>query len=155
MPAYVAQGTRMIPEEVRARSALTHVDYADHFALRTPRWSEGAERWARAMFGDRPNLGERFIWRGLLALRLDERVAPDVVAGWPVTGRGDGWLRMATASGRMRVELVVTAVEDQVSLTTLVRYDRWSGRLRWSPLSTVHRALVPRLLRGADVQLGG
>lgn len=144
-----------VPDEVRARSALTRIDYADHFTLPTPRAAAGADRWALALFGDRPDLAERFIWQVLLGLRLRNEVSSDVVAGWPVTARGEDWLRMATASRWMSVELVVTADEDLAHLTTLVRYDRLRGGWLWRPLSAVHRALAPGLLRDADARLEG
>ena len=55
----------------------------------------------------------------------------------------------------MSVELVVTADEDLAHLTTLVRYDRRPGGWLWRPLSAVHRAPAPGLLRDADARLEG
>src|SRR5262245_26591846 len=57
-----AIGTRQIPESVRSLSSFPDIDYADHFSLATDAPAT-PERWARAMFGDVPSVGELVIWR--------------------------------------------------------------------------------------------
>ncbi|MEV3985730.1 DUF2867 domain-containing protein [Nonomuraea sp. NPDC049758] len=152
-----AIGTGGIPPSVRALSSLPVVDYADHFALAgdavATEAGATAERWARAMFGDVPSAGERFIWRGLLGLRLARGRSPATVAGWRITARGDDWIRLETASWFLTANLVVRAADGRVSLTTLLRYDRGLGRVVWPPLSAIHRRLAPGLLRGAAARM--
>ncbi|MFF4196787.1 DUF2867 domain-containing protein [Nonomuraea sp. NPDC001831] len=149
-----AVGTGRIPPSVRALSSLPVIDYADHFALAGNSLAGAtAERWARAMFGDVPSAGERFIWRGLLGLRLARGRSPATVAGWRITARGDDWIRLAAASWFLTADLVVRAADGRVSLTTLLRYDRGLGRVVWPPLSAIHRRLAPRVLRGAAARL--
>lgn len=133
---------------VHALSSLSRVDYVDHFTVSTD-VEATPEQWARAMFGDVPSPAERLIWRGFLGLRLSRGPSPDTVAGWRITGRGDDWIRLETASWFMAGNLLVQASGGQASLTTFIRYDRRLGRGVWTPLSAVHRRLVPRVLRAA------
>lgn len=142
-------GTCALPGSVRATTSLPDLDYADRFTLSTD-VDATPEQWARAMFGDVPDVGARFIWRGLLGLRLSRGPAPDTVAGWPVGGRGEDWIRLETAGESLRANMLVQTAEGQVSLTTCLQYDRRRGRTVWVPLSAVHRRLVPRLLRMAE-----
>src|SRR5690349_18621299 len=94
----------------RALSSLHRVDYADRFSVdvstaATPEW------WARAMFGDVPDFGERLAWRGCLGLRLAPGRSPSTVAGWRIDGRGDDWVRLATASWFLSANLVVRVAD--------------------------------------------
>ncbi|MEU1392269.1 MULTISPECIES: DUF2867 domain-containing protein [unclassified Nonomuraea] len=153
-------GTGDLPPSVRALSSLPVVDYADHFALATDALATDAadagataERWARAMFGDVPGAAERFIWRGLLGLRLVPGRSPATVAGWRIAARGDDWIRLETASWFLTANLVVRAADGRVSLTTLLRHDRRLGRVVWPPLSAIHRRLAPEVLRDAAARM--
>ncbi|MFE5333970.1 DUF2867 domain-containing protein [Embleya sp. NPDC056575] len=129
-------------------------DYVDVFTLATDAASDATpEQWARAMFGDVPNTGERLIWRGLLGLRLTRGRSPETVAGWRVAERGEDWIRLETASPHLTANLVVRTSEGRISLGTFLRYDRTLGRLIWPPLSAVHRRLVPGLLRDAAARV--
>jgi hypothetical protein len=131
---------------------LSTVDYTDRFGIRTDAGGT-PEQWARAMFGNEPSLGELFIWRVLLGLRLSRGRSPDTVAGWRIGGRGDDWIRLETASPAMTANLVVGTGGGQVTLTTMLRYDRTPARIIWPPLSAVHRFLVPRVLRDAAARM--
>ncbi|GAA3388501.1 hypothetical protein [Cryptosporangium minutisporangium] len=143
-----------VTESVRALSSLADAHYADHFALVTDSAADATpEQWARAMFGDVPNPGERFIWRGLLGLRLSPGRSPDTVAGWRIGERGNGWIRLETASWFLSANLVVQAADGQVSLGTFIRYDRRLGGWIWRPLSRVHRRLTPGVLRDAATKV--
>jgi hypothetical protein len=95
------------------------------------------------------------IWRGFLGLRLSRGRSPATVAGWRITGCGDAWIRLETASWFMTANLLVGTSGGQVSLTTCIRYDRRLGQGVWTVLSPVHRALVPRMLRAARHRAGG
>lgn len=147
-----AVGTHNIPESVRALSSLPDIDYADHFTLSTDA-DATPEQWARAMFGDVPSLAERFVWRGLLRLRLSRGRSPATVAGWRIAERGEDWIRLEAASWFLTGNLVVRATDGRVSLGTFLRYDRRLGRSVWPPLSAVHRRLVPGVLRDAAAKI--
>jgi hypothetical protein len=167
-PVSSAVGTPNIPASVRALSSLPDIDYADRFTL-TTEVAATPQQWARAMFGDVPNLAELLIWRGLLGLRLSRERSPATVAGWRIGGSGDDWIRLEAASrfltGTIVVEAgerqvvqaaerqVVEAAGRQVSVATLLRYDRAPAHAVWALLSPVHRRLVPVLLRGAETRL--
>lgn len=142
-----------VTESMRALSTLSRIDYADQFTLAVAPGAT-AEQWARAMFGDVPSLGERFVWRGVLGLRLDPRRSPARVGGWRVTGRAERWIRLEAASWFLTGNLVVTTAGDAVSWATFLRYDRQIAAVAWPPLSAVHRRLVPGVLRAAAARLG-
>ncbi|MEU1280669.1 DUF2867 domain-containing protein [Streptomyces sp. NPDC005805] len=147
-------GVRRVPELLRAGSALPAVHYADVFTLTT-----GAdpattpEEWARAMFGDVPGPGERFIWRGLLGLRLAPGRSSETVAGWRVAQREADRIRLEAGSWFLACELLVHRGEGRVSLGTFLHYRRRLGRTVWTPLSAVHRRLAPGLLGDAEARV--
>lgn len=147
-----AVGTDDVPASVLALSSFPDIDYADLFTLTTDLRAT-PEEWARAMFGDVPDLAERFIWRVLLGMRLSGGRSPDSVAGWRIGDRDDDWIRLEAGSWFLTGNLVVRAAEGRVSLGTFVRYDRQVGRTVWLPLSAVHRRLAPRVLREAEARL--
>lgn len=142
------QGARELPESVRALASPPGIDYADRFTLRTDA-DVTPEQWARAILGDVPNAGERFVWSGLLRLRLSRGRSPDTVAGWRITARGPDWIRLEAASWFLSGNLVVQVTGGHVALSTLLHYDRRVGAVIWPPLSAVHRRLVPRMLHAA------
>lgn len=142
-----------IPGSVLARSSLPVLDYADHFTLATD-VEATPEQWARAMFGDVPDLAEVFIWRVLLGLRLSRGRSSATVGGWRIGGRGTDWIRLEAQSWFLSGNLVVQVTDGVgVGLATFLRYERGLGRLVWPPLSAVHRRLVPGLLRDAAAQI--
>jgi hypothetical protein len=155
-PVAGAVGPRQISEATRALSSLPEIDYVDLFTLdlgsgATP--GVTPERWARAMFGDVPSVAGQVIWRGLLGLRLSSGRSRDTVAGWRIGRRGDGWIRLETESWFLSCNLLVQVTGDQVSLATFLRYDRSVGHVVWPPLSTIHRGLVPGVLRSAAARI--
>ena len=143
-----AVGTHNIPESVRALSSLPDIDYADQFTLSTDAQAT-PEQWARAMFGNVPNVVELLIWRGFLGLRLSPGRSPGTVAGWQIGDRGEDWIRLEAASWFLTGNLLVQTADGRVSLGTFLRYERPLGRAVWPPLSAVHRRLVPGLPRAA------
>ena len=145
-------GTDNVPGPLVRQSSLGRVDYGDWFSLRTD-VSAGPEEWARAMFGNVPSATELFIWQGLLGFRLRRERSPDLVAGWPITSRSSTSIRLGTASWFVAANLVVHVAKGRVSLGTLLRYDRALARLVWTPLSTVHRRVAPRLLCAAEASI--
>ncbi|MCZ2859351.1 hypothetical protein [Blastococcus sp. VKM Ac-2987] len=147
-----AVGTDDVPAAVLALSSFPAIDYADLFALTTDLQAT-PEEWARAMFGDVPDLAQQFIWHVLLRLQLHGGRSPDTVAGWRIGDRDDDWIRLEAGSPLLTGNLVVRAAEGRVSLATFVRYDRPVGRGVWLLLSAVHRRLVPRVLREAEGRL--
>lgn len=138
------RGPDAVPADALARSPMV-ADYVDHFVLATDIRAT-PEHYARAMFGDVPSVAETFIWRGLLQLRLIKGVSPRAVAGWRIAESSTEWIRLEAQSHSLTVNLVIGAEDDQLELTTLLRYDRRIGRWAWEPLSAIHRKLAPSLL---------
>ncbi|RKS05921.1 uncharacterized protein DUF2867 [Nocardiopsis sp. Huas11] len=145
-------GEHELPASFRDPGPLTGFDYVDLFT-RTTSEAATSEEWARAMFGDVPSAMERFIWRGLLGLRLSRGRSPHTVAGWRIAERGPDWIRLSAASWFLTSDLLIRAGDGQVSLLTSLRYDRLLGRVVWPPLSAVHRRLGPGLLHEAAAKI--
>lgn len=146
----VVRGGRVPPDHASRATALPGADYGDVFTLSCPgaaRWT--AEAWARAMFGDSPDLVERLIWQGLLHLHLDRTLSPDLVAGWPVVERTDDHVTLETRSWFLTGQLVISTSAASVSLGTFVRYDRRAAGSVWLPLPAIHRRLMPGLFLDA------
>lgn len=149
-----AIGTDQVDAAVLDRSGLRRVSYVDHFTLGPLEATKATpEQWARAMFGDTPSPAERFIWTGLLRLRLHHGRSPSTVAGWLIAERGGDWIRLEADSAAIKGNLVVHATEKSLSLTTMIQYHRARAGLVWRPLSAVHRRLAPGLLRQALDQM--
>lgn len=154
-PVDCAVGVSAVGPSVLARGGLTRTDYVDYFAIHPVDGAAATpEQWARAMFGDVPSVGERFIWRGLLQLSLSRGRSRSSVAGWTIAERGEDWIRLEADSWALAANLIVRADDSEVSLATLLRYDRWAGGVFWRVLSAVHRRLAPGLLRDAVADVG-
>lgn len=106
-----------------------------------------AESWARAMFGDAPDAGQRFILTGLLRLRLAPIATFDTVVGVVVAENTAQDLRLEADSPLLRRHIVVRVEEAQVSLATVMGYRRRRGRITWQLVSAIHRRVAPGLLR--------
>jgi len=137
-----------IPAFVTEASSLSRIDYGDQFHIHTSR-SLSAEQWMREVFGDTPSFGQKFIWAGLLGLALHDGKSTSTIAGWQITGRGTNWVRIENRSWFLAANLICRIAGNDLSVTTVLRYDHWFGRWWWPPLAVVHRSLVPRLLRQA------
>lgn len=148
LPVTSLVGVDNLPDPIRELSSLPVISYADQFTVTTSE-TASPEQWARAMFGDVPNFGEIFIWRVLLAIRLAPGKSPDTVAGWRISDRGDDWIRLEANSWFLSANLIVHLAPEQVSLTTLLSYDRLPARVSWPALSPIHRRLCPRVMRDA------
>jgi hypothetical protein len=103
----------------------------------------------RRIFGNVPNIGHKFIWRGLLGFTLDLRRSPGTIAGIRVTGRGQDWIRMENSSWLLSANIICKTSAEEVSVITLIQYNHWFARLWWPLLAGIHRSIVPRLLRQA------
>lgn len=134
-----------VPPSTLALSSFSRVDYADAFSLATD-VRAGPELWARAIFGDTPDPAERFVWRGLLGLRLGKGASPETVAGWRICSRDTDWIRLEADSWMIDAELLVQVAHGRVRLCTFLHYRKLPGRIAWTPLSAVHRRLAPGLL---------
>ena len=140
-------GADAVPDDVRRLCSLPTIDYADHITVPTD-VDLPAERWARAMLGDSPDLVARLAWRGWFCLRLATVPTADTVAGWWVAAREPEWIRLEAASGFLSANIIVTAWPGQVSLST-----RPWGRLSWAALLPLHRRVTPRFLASTEAKL--
>ena len=134
-----------IPEVMRAHAPP--FDYFDVFTITATAGADTSpERWARVAVEDVAGAAGQFVWRGILRLRLADR--PDRVGGWKIADRGNRWLRLEAQSRVLTAHVVVHVGDERLTVGTFVRYDRPIARLVWPRLAVVHRAAMPRLLRG-------
>lgn len=148
LPVTSLVGVDKLPDPIRDLSSLPVISYADQFTVTTSE-TASPEQWARTMFGDVPNFGEVFIWRGLLGIRLAPGKSADTVAGWRIGDRADDWIRLEANSWFLSANLIVHRASEQLSLTTLLSYDRLPAGISWPLLSRVHRRLCPGVMRDA------
>jgi hypothetical protein len=143
-------GLSNIPEAIRGLDTLASPDYVDLFTASTNGATDkSAEEWARATLEDTPTgRSAPSLWR-FLGLRLGPTPSPDCVQGWKIADRGEGWIRIETASWFMTAHAVVQVDDGHVSVALFVRYDRPIAALIWPPVSVMHRRGVPVMLRQA------
>lgn len=152
MTVTATRGTAEVPAWVAPSTDLARIDYVDCFEIPTE-VDFGAEEWARALFGDRADATKRFLWTGLLGLKIQRRASRDLVSGWRIDAVSHDEIRLVAESTGMFVNLVVRCRDGSVGLATALRYRRRLGAITWRALSAVHRRLAPGLLREAAVSL--
>jgi hypothetical protein len=143
MPSVIQQ--RHPTEAMRALSGMVP-DYLDVFTVATGRAAATPEEWSRTAIEDVAGRGGQFIWRGVLGLRLEPRLAAERVGGWKIAGRADDWIRLEASSWFLTAHLVIRLEGAHLSVGTFIRYRRRLAALIWTPASAVHRRLMPGLL---------
>ena len=135
-----------IPESIRSLDVLP-CDYVDVFtATAGDAGDTSPEQWARIALERASAIGRFLAWQTILGLRLESGPSPDHVAGWKVVDRNDSWIRIEAKSWFMIAKIIFRVDEDEVSFTTLIRYDRPVARAVWTPISAIHRRLAPDVL---------
>lgn len=138
------------PESIRSVAAVRDADYVDVFSMSTDGLRNASpEQWARAAVHHAAGLGGQFVWRVPLRLRLRGGNSADRIAGWTITQRGDDRIALEASSSLLTARIVVLVSDGQLTVTTCIRYDRPLAGPWWRPLSAVHRAAMPGLLRSA------
>lgn len=136
-----------VPASTRARAAID-AQYVDRFRVDLSSATPGSARtWAEAVTGV-AGIGGQVIWRGILQLNLGPAGGQVRIAGWNVGDAHPDWIRLEGSSWAITAHLVLELADDSLTVTTLIRYDRPVGRLIWERLAPIHRALMPKLLRG-------
>jgi hypothetical protein len=143
-------GLDNIPVSIRTLDTLPCPDYVDLFTARTRgAAAKTAEQWARALLEESATgRSAPILWR-LLGLRLGPMPSSDHVQGWKIADRGDGWIRVETASWCMTTHAVVQVDDRQVSLALFVRFDKPMAAIIWPPVSRLHRRGAPVMLHQA------
>jgi hypothetical protein len=141
------------PDAIRAASALPDADYADLFTVDAPgAGARSPEEWARRVLEQAPVARDnaRRFWR-MLGLRLGPPGSPDHVQGWRIAARGEGWIRLETASWYLRAQAVCLVEDDRVSMSLSLRYrhPRAVGHVVWALIERPHRRALPLMLRQA------
>jgi hypothetical protein len=145
MPSVIQQ--RDIPETVRLLGGMEHPDYIDLFTATTAGADDASpEQWSRSAIEQVAGRGGQFIWRGVLGLRLEPRPSRERVGGWQIGGGGADWIRLEASSWFLTAHLLLRLHDGHLSAGTLIRYDHPIARFIWTPLSAIHRHLMPGLL---------
>lgn len=141
---------RHIPKAISALTGMGRPDYVDIFTVTAEdAAAESVEEWARAVVEGAVGLAGQFVWRVLLGLDLGSRSSPDRVGGWRIAERGPDWVRLEADSWFMTPHLVFSIDGEDLSVATLIRYDRSIAPVIWGPISLSHRQALPSLLRRA------
>jgi hypothetical protein len=149
-PTPTVEQARTAPDAIRSLTTMTSPDYVDLFTVTAPGASDGsAEQWARSALERASRAGRFIAWQVLCGLRLETHPSPDRVAGWKVAAKDDNWIRLEASSWFMTAHAVVYVEDDRVSVALFIRYDRAAGALVWSPISVIHRQLMPAVLQAA------
>jgi hypothetical protein len=140
----------VVPESARP---ISTPDYASAFALTIPDADpHTAEQWARTTFEGAPKALRWFLlfgWTTVLRLRLGPRPSPEHVLGWTITAAAPGTVTLEVSSALITARKVIDVGPTQVTMTTVVHYERPLGRLVWSSLAPVHHLTEPLLLTRA------
>jgi hypothetical protein len=144
---------RHVPEAIRRLDTLVDPDYTDLFtAAPIHVTAKSPEGWARAIFDGAPaalRLLIPVVHRWLLGLRLGPRSSPAHILGWKISDRGEDYVTLEVACWFMTPHLLLKTEDNQISVATLICYDRSAARCIWPPVSIVHRHVGIALLRHA------
>ena len=134
--------SRMAPQEMRSLSTLGRADYTDFFSASIPPGQQkSAEGWARQTLdvssGSLRGLAVA-VQRAVLGLRL-EPDDPKRILGWEISGQDEDWIRLSAASRLLGAELVFRVANEQLWVSTFLRYDRPPAALIWRLAKPAHR----------------
>jgi hypothetical protein len=145
-------GTASLPKSIQTLSSLPKINYGDIFSI-SPSVEATPELWMRKILGDTPNLTQHFLWSGLLGFPLIRSKSSETIAGWRISSKGTNWIRIENHSWLFHANLILHKIEDQVSFVSLMSYRNWFAHIWWPPLSSLHRAIVPRMLRSSEKRM--
>jgi hypothetical protein len=143
---------REVPEAIRALGALANANYADIVTATVEETPADPEQVVHEVLGELPRvllLLIPFVQRVFLGFRLKLRPSPEHLIGWEIADRGEGWMRIETASWFLTAHVVMHVDKGRISLASFLRYDRWLARLVWPPVSVIHRQVALALVRRA------
>jgi hypothetical protein len=150
-PVSSVVGQDRMPDRVLSLITLGHLDYVDLFTVAAPdATAHSAEEWARAVLERSPlaHSSARRFWR-LIGLRLGPPQATDHVGGWEIAARGNGWIRLRTASWYMAAQAICVTGEGQVSVSLSLRYRSIVAKAVWALIARQHQRALSVMLRQA------
>jgi hypothetical protein len=141
----------LLPEDARALSTLSRVDYEDAFIVDAP-GERTAEQWARAVFNDAPlAVRARLIsgWMGL-GLKLGEPWSARHVLGWKMRQSSPSVVLLAADSLLgLQAELLFRTEPRGLLFATLIQQDNPAARAVWVRMTATHQKVVRSLLHHA------
>lgn len=144
-----------MPEDARALSTLSRVDYEDSFAV-TSEGEHTAEEWVRAVVGDAPPRVRGKLWLGWTALGL--RLAPpwssNRVVGWKIERSDPGLILLAADSWLgLRGQLLFRSKPDGLLFATFLQQTNPVARALWAAITPRHQQVVRSLLTHAAIRI--
>ena len=137
---------RGAPRAIREHDTLDRVDWSDVFTGNAEGDVElSPQVWAAAMGRNAPARIRLTVWlaawtqRNILGLRLQRHGSAQVLIGWKLAAAGDHWFRLEAEGWLGTAHLLFHVEGRQVSVGTLLRYDRRMAALVWRPVSFLHR----------------
>ena len=146
-----------LPDDARALSTLSRIDYDDAFMVSgvvdlTP------HQWAQAVIDDAPGRVRARLYMGWLGLglRLGPPWSSQRVLGWRVARSApDSLLLKANSWLGLRGELLFSAEPDGLLFATLIQLTNPVARSVWARITETHQHVVGSLLRHAASREAG
>ena len=144
---------RGAPAAIREHDTLERIDWSDVFTGTADGAVElSPQAWAAALGRDAPARirltlrSAAWTQRNILGLRLQPRRSGHHVIGWKVAAAGDHWFRLEAEGWLGTAHLLLHVAGQEVSIGTLLRYDRRMAAIVWQPVSFFHRQVGIALL---------
>ncbi len=140
-----------LPQDARALSTLTRIDYEDAFAV-TAGVPQSATQWVRAVVQDAPMSVRRGLWLGWIALglKLGPPWSSRRVLGWKVKYSDPAVVLLAADSWLgLRAELLFRSEPDGLLFATLIQQTNPAARVLWAAITARHQRVVRSLLTHA------
>src|SRR6201996_1646707 len=140
-----------LPEEARALSTLSRIDYVDAFAV-TADVPHTPEEWVSAVLYDAPTSVRRRLWLGwtALGLRLGPPWSSHRVLGWKVERSDPASLLLVADSWLgLRGQLLFRSEPHGLLFATFVQQTNPAARALWAAITPRHQRVVRSLLTHA------
>jgi hypothetical protein len=138
-----------LPDDVRALSTLSRVDYADGFILDVDAAHWTAERWARAVLEEAPLAMRARLLAGWTALGL-KGGGTGAILDWDVRHHSAETVLLGRDSRiGMPAELLFTLRPEGLFFATFVHHGTVATRATWAAVEAAHVRIVLTLLEAA------
>jgi hypothetical protein len=138
-----------VPDDVRALSTLSRVDYADSFILDIEDRDWTAERWAREMLEEAPVAMRARLLAGWRALGL-KGGGTGAILEWDIRrSSADTVLLGRDSRIGMPAELLFTLRPEGLLFATFVHHGTVATRATWAAVEPAHVRIVLTLLEAA------
>jgi hypothetical protein len=144
-------GQISLPDDARALSTLSRIDYHDAFRVDSSVDHTG-EQWARAVLEDAPLAVRARLLAGwaALGLKLGAPWSDRRVLGWKIERSSPSFVLLVARSWLgLRGELLFRREPHGLLFATFIRQSNPAARAAWAAITTTHQEVVRSLLTHA------